>query len=248
MIESEYRKTLDRLIRTAHESRNRITEEVYHGIMDPLEMSDKEDELTRSYLSGINIVIGDADEGAGYREPEFTEEDGKYLGMYLEELEGLPVYTEEEILDAKQRAIKDDDEEAQGILMNHYLKSVVDIAKLYVYQALPAEDLIGEGNIGMMTAIRALSTLDDASEADGFVGRFIMDAMDAAIYEDTDVRQRMEDMVGHINEINDKARELSEAMHRPVTAAELAEETGIDPEEIKEAMRLSGSQIEGLVP
>ncbi len=245
MIESEYRKTLDRLIRTAHESGNRITEEVYHGIMDPLEMSDKEDELTRGYLKGINIAIGD---GAGYRKPEFTEEDGKYLGMYLEELEGLPVYTEEEILDAKKRAIKDDDEEAQGILMNHYLKSVVDIARLYVYQALPAEDLIGEGNIGMMTAIRALSTLDDASEADGFVGRFIMDAMDAAIYEDTDVRQRMEDMVVHINEINDKARLLSETMHRPVTAAELAEETGIDLEEIKEAMRLSGSQIEGLIP
>lgn len=245
MIESEYRKTLDRLIRTAHESSNHITEEVYHGIMDPLEMSDKEDELTRGYLKGINIAIGD---GAEYTEPEFTEEDGRYLGMYLEEIRGLPAYTEEEILDAKQRAIKDDDEEAQGILMNHYLRSVVDIAKLYVYQALPAEDLIGEGNIGMMTAIRALSTLEDASEADGFVGRFIMDAMDAAVYEDTDIRQRMEDMVGHINEINDRAREMSEAMHRPVTAAELAEETGIDPEEIKEAMRLTGSQIEGLVP
>ena len=245
MIESEYRKTLDRLIRTAHESSNHITEEVYHGIMDPLEMSDKEDELTRGYLKGINIAIGD---GAEYTEPEFTEEDGRYVGMYLDEIRGLPVYTEEEILDAKQRAIKDDDEEAQGILMNHYLRSVVDIAKLYVYQALPAEDLIGEGNIGMMTAIRALSTLEDASEADGFVGRFIMDAMDAAVYEDTDIRQRMEDMVGHINEINDRAREMSEAMHRPVTAAELAEETGIDPEEIKGAMRLTGSQIEGLVP
>lgn len=245
MIESEYRKTLDRLIRTAHESSNHITEEVYHGIMDPLEMSDKEDELTRGYLKGINIAIGD---GAEYTEPEFTEEDGRYLGMYLDEIRGLPVYTEEEILDAKQRAIKDDDEEAQGILMNHYLRSVVDIAKLYVYQALPAEDLIGEGNIGMMTAIRALSTLEDASEADGFVGRFIMDAMDAAVYEDNEVRESMQVMVDRINEINDRAKELSEDMRRSVTVAELAQETEISEDEIRQAMRMAGGQIEGLVP
>nr|MCR5746703.1 hypothetical protein [Lachnospiraceae bacterium] len=80
MIEAEYKKTLDRLIREAHESRNSISEETYHRIMDPLEMTDKEDELTRGYLKGINISIGGDD--SGYKEPEFTEEDGKYLNIY----------------------------------------------------------------------------------------------------------------------------------------------------------------------
>ncbi|MBQ4242364.1 MAG: hypothetical protein II732_06040, partial [Lachnospiraceae bacterium] len=68
-----------------------------------------------------------------------------YLELYLKELEELPVYTEEEIAEAKQKAVSGDDKDAQDILMNHYLKSVVDIARTYVDHQVPAEDLIGEG-------------------------------------------------------------------------------------------------------
>ncbi len=247
MVEKEYREALEKVIRRAHENHNHITEELYGEILGPVGMKDREDELTRGYLDSIGIRFGDA--GAGeYHEPEFTEKDGKYLHIYLEELKGLPVYTDEQIREAKQKAVKDDDEEAQNILMNHYLKDVVDIAKLYIYQSLPAEDLIGEGNIGMMTAVKALATLDSIDEVDGFVGKLIMDAMDRAIYEDTDIRQQLDEMLVQINDINDKAREMSESVKRPVTASELSEETGIPVGEIKEALRLSGGQIEGLIP
>ena len=75
-----------------------------------------------------------------------------------------------------------------------------------------------------------------------------MDSMDRAIYEDTDIRQRTEDMIEKINEINDKAKALSEEMKRPLTSAELSEITGTDLGEIREALRLSGNQIEGLIP
>ena len=247
MVEAEYREALDRVIRKAHENRNFITEEQYGGIFSSVGMNDKEDALTRGYLDSIGIHFGEVDEGE-YKEPEFTEADGKYLHLYLEELEALPVYTEEEIYEAKARAVADDDGEAREVLMNHYLRSVVDIAKLYIYQAVPAEDLIGEGNIGLMTALAALTTLDGPEEVEGFVGKLIMDSMDRAIYEDTDIRQRTEDMIEKINEINDKAKALSEEMKRPLTSAELSEITGTDLGEIREALRLSGNQIEGLIP
>ena len=109
-------------------------------------------------------------------------------------------------------------------------------------------DLIGEGNIGMMTAIRALATLESPEEVDGFVGGLIMDAMDAAVYEDNEVRESMQVMVDRINEINDRAKELSGDMRRSVTVAELAQETEISEDEIRQAMRMAGGQIEGLVP
>ncbi|MBQ8956690.1 MAG: hypothetical protein IJ075_06950 [Lachnospiraceae bacterium] len=247
MVEKEYREALDRVIRKAHENRNFITEEAYLEILSPVGMNDREDGLTRGYLDSIGIKFGEGSREA-YKEPEFTEADGKYLKLYLEELEALPRYTEAEIYEAKQKAIADDDEGAQAVLMNHYLKNVVDIAKLYIYQAVPAEDLIGEGNIGLMTAIKALATLDDPDEVDGFVGKLIMDAMDEAIYEDTDIRQQIDEMVEKVNDINEKAKLLSEEMKRPVTAAELSEETTIPIAEIMEALRLSGNQIEGLIP
>ena len=55
-----------------------------------------------------------------------------------------------------------------------------------------AEDLIGEGNIGLMTAIRALTTLESPDEVDSFVGKMIMDAMDQAVYEEIDMKLREE--------------------------------------------------------
>lgn len=171
-----------------------------------------------------------------------------YLELYLKELEELPAYTEEEIGEAKQKAVSGDDKDAQDILMNHYLRSVVDIARTYVDHQVPAEDLIGEGNIGMMTAIRALATLESPEEVDGFVGGLIMDAMDAAVYEDNEARESMQVMVDRINEINDRAKELSGDMRRSVTVAELAQETEISEDEIRQAMRMAGGQIEGLVP
>ena len=246
MVEAEYRAALDKLIRKAHENRNVISEAVYAEHFAPIGLNQREDGLTRGYLDSIGIRFEGAKEP--YREPEFSAEDGKYLHLYLEELDRLPEYTEEELTEAKKRAVSDDDEEAQAILMNHYLKDVVDIARLYIYQALPAEDLIGEGNIGLMTAVKSLTALDSSEEVDGFVGGLIMDAMDKAIYDDTDIRKQMDEMVSRINDVNDKAAKLSEEMKRPVTIEELASETGMAAEEIAEAVRLSGNQIEGLVP
>ena len=247
MTESEYRTALEKAIRRAHENKNFITETAYQEIMSPVGMGEREDLLTRNYLEGIGIHFGEPDP-LDVKLPEFTGEDGKYLHLYLEEISGLPVYTDEEIYGAKQKAVFDDDEEARAVLLNHYLGNVVDIARLYVYQAVPAEDLIGEGNIGLMTALKALVTLDSPEEVDSFVGKMIMDAMDAAIYEDTDIRQRLDEIVTRINDVNDKAKQLSEDMKRPVTVSELSSETGISEEDIEEALRLSGYQIEGLIP
>ena len=247
MVEAEYRTALERLIRKAHENTNVITEALYKEYFDPLGLDEREDALTRSYLESIAVRFAEKDPGPA-REPEFTEEDGKYLHFYLKDLSALPEYSADEIEEAKKKAVYDDDSSAQEILLNHYLKDVVEIAKLYIYQSLPAEDLIGEGNIGLMTAVKALSTLESPDEADSFVGGLIMDAMDRAIYEDTDIRQRIDDMVEQINEINDKAKKMSEDMGRPVTIDELSEETGISREDIAEAMRLSGDMIEGLIP
>ena len=99
-----------------------------------------------------------------------------------------------------------------------------------------------------MTAISGLSVLEGAEDVDGFIGGLIMDAMDKAIYEDTRARESADDTLRRINEINDKAREMSEEEMRSVTVRELSEASGISEYEIREAMRLTGNKIEGLIP
>ena len=51
-------------------------------------------------------------------------------------------------------------------------------------------------------------------------------------------------MAERVNEISDKAKEMAESLSRKVTPKELAQETGIQLEDILEAVRISGDNIE----
>ena len=120
------------------------------------------------------------------------------------------------------------------------------MAKLYAGQGVLLEDLIGEGNVALTIGVTMLGCFENAKEAEGAIGKMIMDAMEELIVsyvaeDDVDIK-----IAQRVNDISDKAKELAEALGRKVTKEELAEETQIDVEAIAEAIRLSGGQIEYL--
>lgn len=249
MNQEEYKKSLDRAVRLAHEGRNHITEEEYAKIFSPLDLSPEQDALTRNYLKELHISFGEAPEEKDEDEgPElFNEEDGTYLRIYLEELASLPCHTEDEIDDIYKKALSDDDYgDARKELINIHLKNVVDIAKLYVYHGMSIEDLIGEGNIGLMMAVDLLGTVETREEAEGLIGKTIMDSMDAAIKADLSLKEDMDGMLELINKVAKEVKELSKDLKRDVTAAELTENTELTFEEILKAAELTGYNIPGL--
>ena len=249
MEEKVYREALDRCIRKAHENHNFISEEEFAGCFASAGMNSSEEQLTRQYLANISIKFGDYEGQSETEEVKLGGEDGKYLEFYLDELNDLKKYPAEEIAEITQHAL-DGDSEAKKELINIHLNDVVEIAKLYVYQGVPVEDLISEGNIGLMMAVDTLGVVEnvtDVNEVSGYLGKMIMDSMDAAIAADTDERAEMDKVVEHIGMIGEKAKELSSDLRRAVTPEELAGETGIDIGDINEAMRLTGNNIEGMV-
>ncbi len=249
-----YRAVLNQVVRRAHEGRNYIEEAVYRELTEPLSMTEEEDRLTREYLAGLKIRFGTPPEESSGEESsgdsgessDSPDSDGGYLDFYLEDLKSLPQYSDEEILRITERAIEDD-REAKDALIHIHLKDVVDIAKLYVWHGIPLSDLIGEGNLGLMAAVDLMSTLDSPEEAEGFIGKFIMDAMDAAIAADSEDRSGIVGMLERLEGIGKAAKELSEDLRRPVTAEELARESEFELEEIEEALRLTGKNLEGLI-
>ncbi len=74
-----------------------------------------------------------------------------FLGIYFKNINKIPVLTREEETELAKR--KDYDEEAFGKLVNSNLKFVVHTAKKYVNRGLSLEDLISEGNIGLIKAV-----------------------------------------------------------------------------------------------
>ena len=105
------------------------------------------------------------------------------------------------------------------------------------------EDLIGAGNEALLTAVKQLAPLEAPDEVDGFIGRRIMDAMEDLIALNLDIKAAEKTVEEKVNLIADRARELAEELGRKVSVAELAKEYEMDPEEIAEAVRLSGNAI-----
>lgn len=78
------------------------------------------------------------------------------LGRYLSEIYRIPILTEaEEKMYAKQK--EEGDLDAAKILISSHLRLVVKIAFKYQNYGLPMMDIISEGNIGLMKAVRGFT-------------------------------------------------------------------------------------------
>ncbi|KMT66155.1 RNA polymerase sigma factor RpoH [Catenovulum maritimum] len=76
------------------------------------------------------------------------------LDSYIQSVNSIPVLTAEEEKGFAERLFNDGDlDAAQQLIMSH-LRFVVHIAKSYSGYGLPQADLIQEGNVGLMKAVR----------------------------------------------------------------------------------------------
>jgi RNA polymerase primary sigma factor len=83
---------------------------------------------------------------------EFISADENTLSMYLKEINRVPLLSREEE-DHIARAAAQGDRAARNRLVNANLRFVVNVAKKYQGQGLPLQDLISEGNIGLLNAV-----------------------------------------------------------------------------------------------
>jgi RNA polymerase primary sigma factor len=75
------------------------------------------------------------------------------LALYLREINRIPLLSREEEDTIAREAAKGS-KRAQDKLVNANLRFVVNVAKKYQGQGLPLEDLVSEGNIGLLNAVQ----------------------------------------------------------------------------------------------
>jgi len=76
------------------------------------------------------------------------------LSRYLNEIKSFPILTADEEFMLAERYLKHDDNEAARKLVTSHLRLVAKIAMQYRGYGLPVADLISEGNIGLMKAVK----------------------------------------------------------------------------------------------
>ena len=81
------------------------------------------------------------------------EHERDILDQYLHEVSKTPLLTQKEEI-ALARKVRAGDQESMQELVKRNLRFVISVAKKYQNRGLPLTDLIGEGNVGLLTAAR----------------------------------------------------------------------------------------------
>lgn len=234
-----FARALEDVKRIGKEQGNYISKEQLDEAFGDLDLSSEHMELVTDYLKKQKIGIGEPIDVDDY----LTREEADYLKEYLEELTLLG-----EVSRGEREAIilsaMAGDATAQMRLTEIFLLEVVEIAKLYSGQGVYLEDLIGEGNLAIASGVSMLGCVEHVTEAEGFLGKMIMDAMEEYIADSLRDRQTDEKMAEQVNKVAEQAKQLAETLQKKVTPQELAQETKLSVEDILEAVRISGDNIE----
>jgi RNA polymerase primary sigma factor len=230
---------LEQLKETARLQENMLTSDQVREAFEEWNLSDEHIGLVNEYFRNNKIGI---DEPAELDE-NLTDDDARFLDMYLEELRGLPPVTDGEKRAVMMSALAGDGN-AQSRLVQIFLPQVVEISKLYAGQGALVEDLIGEGNVAVAMAVTMLDCVEGIDEVEGFIAKMIMDTMEEFISDDNDNRQADENVLNKVNLVNDKAKELYDCFMRKVTVKEVADELKITEDEVIEAIKFSVNNIE----
>ena len=236
-----FAKTLEQVKKTAAEQGYCVSKEQVEEAFAPLALSGEQMEMVYDYLHQHKIGIGEPVDLEEY----LADEEKDYLDAYLEELRTIPKLSDGE-LEAVTISAMAGDTDAQNRLTESYLPNVVEIAKLYAGQGVYLEDLVGEGNVAVAVGVTMLGALEHASEAQGMLGKMIMDAMEDYIAQNAEEVKKDKRIADKVNKVADAARELSDELHRKVTIEEVMTESGLSRKAIEDAVRMSGGKIEDI--
>ena len=239
--EKEFAEILKLVTRTARENKNTISKEQIDLAFSELDLDEKQLDMVYGYLKSHKIGVG---EDADFDE-DLSQEEKNYLDDYIESLSSLNKLSDGE-LEAVQMSAIAGDKDAQSRLIENYLPLVVDVARMYSEQGVYIEDLIGEGNVALTKGVTMLEAVGEPKEVEAFLYKMMLDAMEKIIKENLSEDAGMQKVLTLVNEVADKAKELSDDLRRKVTVEELMEETGWEEDKIRSAIKFSGDKIEDI--
>ena len=185
------------------------------------------------------------------------------ISLYLKEIGRVPLLTAEEEVDLAKRMERgrdsrrrlsdgmEDWEERERLLwfvrdgqaaQEHLIKAnsrlVVSVAKKYVGRGVPFLDLIQEGNIGLIRAVKKFD-YRRGYKFSTYATWWIRQAVTRAIADQGRTIRVPVHMYEQINRLTRTSRQLVQELGRDPTTEEIANELGVSPRKVEHIMRVS---------
>jgi RNA polymerase primary sigma factor len=172
---------------------------------------------------------------------QVTNRDTASLEKYLHEIGKVGLITADEEVSLAQR-IKQGDQGALETLTKANLRFVVSVSKQYQNQGLSLQDLINEGNVGLIKAAHRF----DETRGFKFISYavwWIRQSILQALAEQSRIVRLPLNRIGAINKINKAYAKFEQEYEREPDSTEIADLLEVDEEEIKTSLKNAGRHL-----
>lgn len=170
-----------------------------------------------------------------------VDEGRESLDLYLDEISRVPLLTRDEELELARKAFRGD-VKAQERLARHNVRFVVSVAKKFQNRGVPLVDLIGEGNLGLMTAARKFDP-DRGVKFISYAVWWIRQAVQAAIARHGRPVRVPLNRTADLSRLGRTTTLLKEKLSRMPTTEELARATGLTVEAVRSLSALNTEAV-----
>lgn len=173
--------------------------------------------------------------------PSITDKQNKSIEKYFSDVARQELISAEDEV-TLARKIRVGDHAALDKLVRANLRFVISVAKKYQHMGMPLEDLINEGNLGLITAARRF----DETKGFKFISFAVWWIRQSIMHALGEHKRMVRLPTNHINlltRIGHNAMHLEGKLERTPTSEELAEFLNIEQYKVEDAIFYSGRTI-----
>lgn len=163
------------------------------------------------------------------------------LNAYMQDISRYPLLSLNQEVELTYRARRGD-EQAKQQLINCNLRFVISIAKQYIHQGIALEDLIMEGNLGLITAIEKFDPMRGFKLSTYAVWWIRQAILNALCEKGRSVRIPL-NQVGLQQRIKKCVHQFMQQEERQPSVSELAEWLNLPEDKIEDALRMVSSEV-----
>ena len=193
---NSFMETLRSVAEIRRTSTEPLSKEEVLKYFEGMELTEEQTEMVYQYLLLPPEVQTAEPEPEEEEEPaqivEEPEEENIYFKMYLEELEQIEEMSEEEMQAAYKKLLSGDTSVIAPI-SESWLRSIAELAIPYAAQGANLQDVIQEGNMGLLLKLYELAGAGEVAAVDAILEGAVSAAMIA--YTEENMENQVADMV-----------------------------------------------------